>query len=236
MPSNRDLLLQRRKKERGLAVTAIPADAPAKDTSRRTGRDKPVTTGFQGISRRAGEAELAKFPGVAENIIEPGKALAGEFAGLRPQPKTTALAQGGQVAADATDASLGGIPKNVTIKERAAKGLAPTTPSQSFGLPTDRLPSFNELGGAIGQLFKHVGGIARKRRALGLIPGRVTAAKDLAQGLKGKDLANILIKQLEAANLSGDKEKAAEINARLENIVNPQKAEEASDLEAILSE
>jgi hypothetical protein len=235
MPSNRDLLIAKRKKERGLPA---PVVAPAKDTSRRTGRAVPKTTGFQGISRREGQAELKAFPGVAEGIKEPGQALATEFAGLRPQDKTTALAQGGKVA----DAASTGIPSNVTVlespRQRLAKGLAPAgqkaaPESLSFGLPTDRLPSFGELGGAIGQLFKHVGGIARKRRALGLIPGRRTGVTDAGKGLKGKDLANILLKQLEAANLAGDSDKAAVINAKLEAIINP---EEASDLEAIENE
>jgi hypothetical protein len=121
----------------------------------------------------------------------------------------------------------------VSPARRRAMGIGRAPQSQSFGLPTDRMPSFAELGGAIGQLFKHVGGIARKRKALGLIPGRRATTIDDSKGLKGKDLANILLKQLEAANLAGDEDKAAIINAKLEAIINP---EEASDLAAIENE
>jgi hypothetical protein len=229
MPSNRDLLIAQRKREKGLPAVET-AIAPRKDTSRRTGRAFTTTggTGFQGIPRRSGAAELKRHPGVTEGIKEPGDVLAREFAkkgslqaGLRPQAK----AQDGQVADPATT----GIPSNVTILKSQKQRLA-APQSQSFGLPTDRMPSFAELGGAIGQLFKHVGGIARQRRAAGLIPGRRATTTDTSKGLKGKDLANILLKQLEAANLQGDEEKAAAINAKLEAIIN---SEEASDLTAI---
>jgi hypothetical protein len=256
--SNRELLIARRKKEKGLPVsTSITEIAPAKDMSRRTSRAFTTTAGkgFQGITEREKEATFKQHPGVVEGIKEPGDILARKFAkkgsfqaGLRPQEKTTALATAGEQEAgtagfSSTEGRLltpsvrkqiaGEAGSEISPARRRALGIGGAPQSQSFGLPTDRMPSFSELGGAIGQLFKHVGGIAKKRRALGLIPGRRGTTTDATKGLKGKDLANILLKQLEAANLEGDEDKAAEINARLEAIINP---EEASDLAAIENE
>jgi hypothetical protein len=222
-----DLAKIRKKREKDEAAqVGLPA-APIKDTSRRTGRITTKPIGFQGTSRREGAATLKKFPGVAEGI-EPAGVGRG-FSKFMAKDSAKTLQEGGDVVEDVTT----GIPSNVTVlqspKQRAAQGLAPARPqpSLSFGLPTDRLPSFSELGGAIGQMFRHVGGIAKKRRALGLIPGRRTTTT-AGRGLQGKDLANILVKQLEAATLAGNKEKAAEIETQLEGIINPEKADLAA--------
>jgi hypothetical protein len=130
-------------------------------------------------------------------------------------------------------------PDNVTeLKAKTGLGGATGTPrAGSFGLPSDRMPSFAELGGAIGQMFKFVSGLGRKREALGLIPGKVTQPNALLAkqglGLTQKNRADILLKQHEAALLSGDEDKAANIEAELDKILNPAGTEQ-SDIEEIL--
>lgn len=231
--SNRQLLMQQRKKEKGLPVKVdTPITAPVKDTSRRTGRVTPSTTGFQGITKRQGLATLKAQP----EIVEGMKPLAG-------LPEFNDTIKGKEIIdVPGEEVSDTGLPANVSIaqqtakgtasqiaRERAAKGFAPVgSQPSSFGLPTDRAPSFAELGGAIGQMFKHVGGIIKKRKALGLIPGRTGTTT--AKGLLPKDRATILTKRLEDLTLS--EEERVSIKKQLEEIINP----EASDISAILNE
>jgi hypothetical protein len=244
--SNRELLIAQRKKSKGLPVTtnAVATTPISKRGTGAVGRGRTgkAGTGFQGKSRRAGQANLAKFPGVTEGIVEPGDALAREYKDLRPQVKT----EGEEVGGVST-----GMPSNVTLatttapgtrtaidRDRAAKGLAPTggtsqAPIAKFGLPTDRLPSFNELGGAIGGLFKYIGQLSKFNRARGLVPGTVGADKTKGKGLGQKDKADIFIKQLEAAQLAGDKDKALAIQAELDKIIHPDRE---SDVASILNQ
>ncbi len=249
--SNRELLRRQRRKESGLPEPIdTAATTPVKDSSRRTGRVTPKTTGTQGITQRKGLATLAAQPEAITGMKTEGSALVKEFAGLRPKEADSGV--------DATEAAQAGLPVTVTkgrrltpsvragikaeagseigTKQRRAMGLGEFAPGKSggvgsFGLPTDRTPSFAELGGAIGQMFKHVGGIIKQRKALGLVPGR-RATTTVGKGLTSKDTADILIKQLEVANLAGNKEKAALIEAQLENIVNPRSVED-TDVETI---
>jgi hypothetical protein len=134
-------------------------------------------------------------------------------------------------------------PDNVT-ELQPKTGLGGATGTQagtpragSFGLPQNRMPSFAELGGAIGQMFKFVSGLGRKREALGLIPGKVTQPNALLAkqglGLTQKNRADILLKQHESAMLSGDEDKAGVIMAELDKILNPAGTEQ-SDIEEIL--
>jgi hypothetical protein len=245
--SNRELLMQQRKKAKGLPVaTNKVATTPiSKRGTGAVGKGLTGKSGFQGKARRAGKATLEEFPGVAEGIVEPGDALAEEYKGLRPQVK------------DPTKAILGGddeatgMPSNVTLakttapgtrtaidRDRAAKGLAPTggtsqAPIAQFGLPTDRLPSFSELGGAIGGLFKYIGQLSKFNRARGLVPGTVGADKNKGKGLGQKDRADIFIKQLESAQLAGDKDKVVAIQAELDKIIHPDRE---SDVQSILNQ
>lgn len=247
--SNRELLMQQRKKEKGFQ-SPVTAAAPKKDTSRLTGRKQPLTTGFQGITKRKGQAQLEETPGAVKGIRDVHSALAGEFKGFKP-PK-------GVIDVPGEEVDAGGMPVTVSegrrltpsvragieaesgseigTKQRRDMGLGEFAPGKrgggagGFGLPTDRMPSFAELGGAIGQMFKHVGGIIKKRKALGLIPGRTDTT---AKGLAPKDRATILTKRLDDLTLTEDERKS--IKAELDTIIHPQKAVVASDVDAILN-
>jgi hypothetical protein len=120
------------------------------------------------------------------------------------------------------------MPSNVSIPPKRI-----TRPSaagvSSFGLPTDRMPSFAELGGAIGQMFKFVGGLTKKREALGLIPGKIAKTTQNGLSLTQKDRATILAKRLDDITLT-DTERTT-IKSELDKILNP---EAEADRKAIL--
>ncbi len=233
MPTNRELLLQRKGIKRGLPA---PVETGGIDTSRRSGRGTPVTTGFQGIASREGAANLEEFPGVATGIRGTGASIAKRFAGLRPQSKKEggiAAAAAAGVAAGAEEAAgvmAGGLQpifneagEQIGLQgPERKKGLPAAAPKAGrptidFGLPTDRVPSFNELGGAIGQMFKYISGLSKFNKARGLTPGIPTAAKGTAGLTKAK--LSTLAKMQENAIISGDKEKAAEIEGQLNAIL-----------------
>lgn len=165
----------------------------------------------------------------AEGIKEPGASLAREFSGLRPKPKKIT---GLSTTTEEVKPERGGF---VSFAEGAKKQLPQAV--ASFGLPTDRLPTIEELGGALGGIAKYVSQLTKRQRARGLTPGtRVTKTVDRGEvGLQKANLAS-LTKRLEIATLSGDKEKAAQIEARLDAIVQGRDAgafDEEADLEAI---
>ncbi len=227
--SNRQLLLNERKKKR---TTGLPAPiddvvtTPRQDFSKKVDRGLPVKTGFQGKQRRAEQADI-------EQAVAGGTATEGMKdvqAGLEEKfpkffkPKAEVIGE---------EVDTGGMPSNVSIAPARVE-RPKTDRGFSFGLPTDRLPSFAELGGAIGQMFKHLGGIAKKRQALGLIPGKVnvpTLGKGLS--LTQKDRATILAKRLEDLTLTPDEKTT--IKSELDAILNPHKATEATDIEDILA-
>ncbi len=239
MPSNRDLLINFRKKQKGLPI------------------NNTVTTPRKGFSTKINveeREEAAAFKKVdtglaTKGIADTSTALAREFSGLKPktavddpsQTKTGNTFQGKPITDDHVNTFQGqpipenvGMPGNVTIMPKSITKRSPGGVS-SFGLPTDRMPSFAELGGAIGQMFKFVGGLTKKRQALGLIPGKVnipTQGKGLS--LTAKDRATILAKRLDDLTLT-DQERTS-IKAELDKIMNPASAEEKSDIDAILNE
>lgn len=229
MPTNRELLIAQRKREKGLP--SFLTTPPTKGFTTKVDRRPPKKTGIQtrGIEAPIEPADLGLATEGMKDIAAPIKK---RFPGLEPEGKEsfTDTFQGKPIPEDV------GIPSNVTVLPKRITRPSPRGVS-SFGLPTDRLPSFSELGGAIGQMFKFVGGITKKRQALGLIPGKVnipTQAKGLS--LTMKDRAGILQNQREAAFLAQDTDKIAEIDAELEKILNPEQAAEASDIDAILNE
>ncbi len=89
-------------------------------------------------------------------------------------------------------------------------------PTIDFGLPTDRMPSFTELGGAIGQMFKYVSNLSKFNKARGLTPGM--EVKKTNTGLTKARLTT-LAKLHETATLAGDSEKASKIEAQLNAIM-----------------
>ncbi len=224
MPSNRDLLIAQRKKQRGLPETVKKFFTPKTAFSSKIDRPTPKKTGIQtrGIGGRIEPEQPETVDlGLATEGIKgvDDEQINKRFGALTPEQAVT-------------DES--GIPSNVNISPKRV--TQPRTGGvSSFGLPTDRLPSFSELGGAIGQMFKFVGGITKKRQALGLIPGRVNIpTRDKGLSLTQKDRATILTKRLEDLTLT-DVERT-DIKAELDAILNPQKAEESSDILSILNE
>ncbi len=238
MPTNRDLLMNQRKKQKGLPISTNKViTEPRRDFSAKVDISKRESTA---AFNRADRGLATK------GIKDVDSAISREFSGLSPDvpveaDKTTNTLNGKPITGDHVDMFQGkpipenvGMPGNVTIMP---KGVTRPTPGRmsNFGLPTDRLPSFSELGGAIGQMFKFVGGLTKKRQALGLIPGRVTnpsAAKGLS--LTAKDRATILAKQLDDLTLTPVERNR--IKSELDKIMNPASAEERTDIDAILNE
>lgn len=237
--SNRDLLMAQRKKNKGLpATTNKVATSTLSRRSGGAGKGFSGKTGFQAKAERKKQATLTKYPGVTEGIIEPGDALAREFKDLRPSVKVD----------DASTDMTTGMPSNVSIASQTAEGTdtqrarlaksrglggSSTSPVARFNLPTDRLPSFNELGGAIGGLFKYIGQLSKANRARGLVPGFASQDKNKGKGLGQKDKADIFLKQIEAATLAGDKEKELALKAELDKIVHPDRE---SDVASIINQ
>jgi hypothetical protein len=89
--------------------------------------------------------------------------------------------------------------------------------SQSFGLPTDRMPSFEELGGAIGNIAKFIGGLTRFNKARGLAPG-VEVNKTLDTKFARSKLST-LTKLHETASITGQKEKAKKLEDQINAIL-----------------
>ncbi len=122
------------------------------------------------------------------------------------------------------------------------KGGGAPKPVFKSGLPTDRLPSFSELGGAIGSVFKFVSDLSKFNRARGLVPGTDAArVKKSATtgGLKAKDILSTLTKQQETAILSGNKDMADSLGKKIDAIIAGKDAgsfERQSDTEAILND
>jgi hypothetical protein len=165
----------------------------------------------------------------AKGIKEPGAALAREFSGLRPKPKKIT---GLSTVSEEAKPQRGGF---VSFTEGAKKELPQAV--ANFGLPTNRLPTIEELGGALGGIARYVSQLTKRNRARGLSPG-TAITKTLDKGQVGLQKANLasLTKRLEIATLSGDKEKAAAIEARLDAIVQGRSAgafEDEEDIEAI---
>jgi hypothetical protein len=207
MPTNRDFLIAQRRRQKGLPVSINPTTT------------EPIKKADLGLATKG-----------IKDIATPFKK---RFKGLEPeQPvseeRFTNTFQGKPIPEEV------GLPSNVNIAPKiitrpSARGVS------SFGLPTGRLPSFAELGGAIGQMFKFVGGLTKKRQALGLIPGTVTTpGRGKGFSLTQKDRATILAKRLDDINLTPDER--IDIKKELDKILNPARAAEQTDIEAILSE
>lgn len=254
MPTNRELLIAQRKKERGLPFSPSDLSTPFTLGKKPPKGDPRFTITEDTVLRQ----DLEKQQGITPTPFP----LLGPIREESPEPrkklalKTTVDSIDKQQANEFRGTGLEGLKAGEgrassridpgPLQKRTRGGFASFSPQKglpgaassgrasSFGLPTDRLPSFAELGGAIGQMFKFVGGLTKKRQALGLIPGRVgtpTQAKGLS--LTTKDRAGILQKRREAAFLANDTEKVNKIDAELDKLLNP---EEASDIEAILNE
>jgi hypothetical protein len=89
--------------------------------------------------------------------------------------------------------------------------------SQSFGLPSDRMPTFEELGGAIGNIAKFIGGLTRFNKARGLAPG-VEVAKT-ADTKFARSKLSTLTKLHETASITGNKERAKQLEDQINAIL-----------------
>jgi hypothetical protein len=284
MPTNRELLLERkRKKERGLPAAPIVPKTPGRSArGPRTGGGKG-TTG-RGLEKKAGQKVLAEQPEAVEGIkgiVTPGIAGVGSpraIAGGKRKAQEVAGALGflpdpvkSEVKAETPGiSSTKGIPTLEKFQEEIPTGTGQASaveravgakqgtggfvfhepgsgrgsagkPVFKSGLPTNRLPSFGELGGAIGSVFKFVADISKFNRARGLVPGTdAQRGKEtgVTGGLKQKDILSSLTKQLETATLAGSKEEQASLKSRIEALISGQDAgafDRQSDTDAILN-
>ncbi len=227
MPTNRELLMNQRKKQRGLPVSTnkVITEKPQKDFSAKVNVGKrEATAAFNRTDKGLATKEMKDVatpfkerftpPPIEAEIVK--ETHVNTFQG-KPIPENV------------------GMPSNVSIAPVSVKQQATNRGVSNFGLPTDRMPSFSELGGAIGQMFKFVGGLTKKRQALGLIPGRVTSpSANKGLSLTAKDRATILAKRLD--DLTLPEEERTEIKAELDRILHPASAEEKTDIDAILNE
>lgn len=256
MPTNRELLIAARKKEAsGLPLTTQEKTVVSKPR-RGTG---PTGKGFTGatgtsISRRKGQKLIEEQPEAVEGtaFARPkgfGKGITSPeedaIAAAKVSSVTKAISPGVE--------STSGLPAEgeLTAVERATgakqgtggfvfhepgKGGAPK-PVFKSGLPTDRLPSFSELGGAIGSVFKFVSDLSKFNRARGLVPGTRPSERQRATatgGLKAKDILSTLTKQQETAILAGNKDEADNLGKRINAIIEGDKAGSfATDLATI---
>ncbi len=207
-----------------------------------------------GFFSTPGETKVA-----GEGMKDPTSALSKEFFRLRPKPKKITGLSGTSSEED-SEASGTGIFKTTTGKilaksfkkptgsaiseqQRRSQGLGEFAGgggggAGSFGLPTDRLPTIDELGGALGGIARYVSQLSKRNRARGLVPGTaITKTTDKGQvGLTKATMAS-LTKRVEIAALSGDKEKQAQLEAQLEAIAQGRSAgafaEEKEDLSTI---
>lgn len=183
-----------------------------------------------------------------------GASLAKEFAGLRPKKKKIAtglsttspveeaetgltVTQGRKLTPSVRKEIAGEAGSEISEAQRRKQGLGGG--GSGFGLPTDRLPTIEELGGALGGIAKFVSQLSKRNRARGLVPGfDITKTKGAGQssGLTKATMTS-LTKRLELATLSGDTEKANKIEAQLDAISQGKSAgafaEEEEDAAAI---
>jgi len=167
------------------------------------------------------EKDFARGGGITEtNVIEP------DFRAIRPNAVERFK---GQQGADVTDEGISVSSTTEPTQRRTGgfasftRGLTPKKnletkrPGLSFGLAPGKLPTFEELGGALSNIAAFIGGQARVNRAKGLTPG-VAVTKKTSPGLTKTKLST-LTKLHETAVLAGDKDKAASLEERINAIL-----------------
>lgn len=189
-------------------------------------------TGFAEAGDISGFSTEAEIEAATKGIKGTGAKLASEFSGLRPKPKKITGLSPTSEDAEPEKPGRGGF---VSFTEGAKKTLPSAV--ANFGLPTDRMPSIEELGGALGGIARFVSQLSKRNRARGLSPGTaITKTVDKgAAGMQKTTLAT-LTKLQENAILAGDKEGAAKRAEQIDAILQGGSAGafgEAEDLEAI---
>ncbi len=134
-----------------------------------------------------------------------------------------------------------GAGSEISEEQRRSKGLGEFAGGGggggSFGLPSDRLPTIDELGGALGGIAKYVSQLSKRNRARGLVPG-TAITKTTDKGAVGMEKAKLttITKMYETAVLSGNKEEAALRKSQLDAIIQGDNAgafADKDDLEVI---
>ncbi len=246
MPTNRELLIAaKKKKEKGLPVleTSPRPKRTARGVKGLTGKG----VGGRGIEAKAAQKVLesgiatkgikgiATPPGVTPpdtevsaitDAIAP-KDTPGTTPGISP---TKGLASLGEFKESVSpEGELSAVQRAVGAKQgtggfvfhEPSKGGAPK-PVFKSGLPTDRLPSFSELGGAIGSVFKFVSDLSKFNRARGLVPGTSPSERQrtsTATGGLDKARLSTLTKLHETAILAGDTEEATRRKQQIDAIL-----------------
>ena len=204
---------------------------PARSKSAPKVRTNIDPTGF-GSEKDVGFFSTTKQTKAAtEGIKDTGTALASEFRGLRPKPKKAV--PGLSPTSEEAPTEGGGF---VSFQGSGKKNLPQAV--ANFGLPTDRLPTIDELGGALGGIAKFVSSLTKRNRARGLSPG-TAIKKQVDKGAVGlqKTKLDALSKLREGDILAGDKDKAAERALQIEALISGNDAnafDESEDINAIL--
>jgi hypothetical protein len=217
-------------------LVGLPVGASRK--KKKTERFNTDPTSFGGD---VGTFQTKKEIGLSkEGMKDPTSALSKQFFKLRPKKKKAGLSAtsgaGEEAGLPALRTSEGriltpGVRKQiaeesgseVSESQRRKKGLGEFSGGGGgggFGLPTDRLPTIEELGGAMGNIARYVSQLTKRNRARGLEPGYDIAkvkGKGSTSGLTAKDTATILAKRLEDFSLSDDERTT--IKARLDAIL-----------------
>ncbi len=189
-------------------------------------------TGFAEAGDISGFSTEAEIEAATKGIKGTGAKLASEFSGLRPKPKKITGLSSISEDAEPEKPGRGGF---VSFTEGAKKTLPSAV--ANFGLPTDRMPSIEELGGALGGIARFVSQLSKRNRARGLSPGTsVTKTVDKGEAANRKTTLDTLIKLREGDIIAGNKEGAAQRTAQIDAIIQGRDAgafDEAEDLEAI---
>ncbi len=254
MPTNRELL-RARKRERGIPIEEVEPTGPIRSArgARTAGGRGGAGTGIEARAAQEVLEEGTAIEGIKDVrtpffVDRPAQAETGgaSVTGIAPTTKKATtlgefragLPEGGTVSA--VNKAVGSRQGTGGFVFHEPSKATPQGPAFEAGLPTDRLPTFNELGGAIGNIFKFIGDTSKFNRARGLTPGiPVSRRSPTAETGLAKAKISSLTKQLETASITGNEELTARLQQQLDALIQGKDAgafeEEAADKEAILN-
>lgn len=160
----------------------------------------------------------------------------GDLVGINPKKKKTTTGL----------STTSGIPTETEPISKERGGFAvvgrgrkkDTAPGTNFGLPTNRLPTIDELGGALGGISRYLNRLTKNNRARGLSPGQaITKTRDRGDVANRKTTLQTLTKLQENAILSGNEEEVTKRAAQIDAILQGESAgafDTEEDIDSIL--
>jgi hypothetical protein len=197
----------------------VSVHKPQRATGLRSASDKFAASGKflegSGRTQKLGEEKLPPGAGVPSAIEEAGGEAVDKKTGL---PGVLTVTKGKYLsAADKKKKLVSG--SGISESERNRLGVGGRG-GGSFGLPSGRLPTIDELGGALGGIAKYVASLSRRNRARGLVPGaEITKTVDKGQTGMVKAKLSTLTKMYETAVLAGNEEEANARKAQIDAII-----------------